>query len=89
MTTSESTRNIKSLLGSARVFGCEFVKRNGEIRRGTFRLGVKRGLTGSGPMYDTESYGNIIVWDMIKGGYRTIVLDRVRHFTIRGERVEI
>lgn len=89
MTDAEATREIKRLLGRARVFGCEFTKRNGEVRRGSFRLGVARGLTGEGPRYDTDSYGNIIVWDMNKGGYRTIPLRRVHHFTVRGQRIEI
>lgn len=88
-TTKERTREIKRLLGRARVFGACFTKRNGEIRTGSFRLGVARGLTGQGPKYDTESYGNIIVWDMNKGGYRTIPLHRVHYFTIRGRRIEV
>lgn len=83
------TRQMKARLGSARVFGCTFIKRDGSERTGSFRLGVAKGLTGKGPSYDTESYGNMIVWDMNKGGYRTIPLNRVKHFMIDGEKVTL
>lgn len=86
---ADHTREIKRLLGKARVFGAKFTKRNGQERTGSFRLGVRRGLTGQGPTYDTEGYGNIIVWDMNKGGYRTIPLSRVHYFTVQGRRVEV
>ncbi len=89
MTITQKTLEVKNLLGKARVFGCQFTKRDGSTRTGSFRLGVQRGLTGAGPRYDTESYGNIIVWDMNKDGYRTIPLRRVDHFMIRGQRITL
>jgi hypothetical protein len=91
MTTKERTREIKRFLGRARVFGCRFTKRNGEIRTGSFRLGVKpKGSSGrGGPTYDAESYGNIIVFDMNKHDYRTIPLRRVHYFTVRGRRIHV
>ena len=89
MGNSKWTQEVKRLLGGARIFGCRFIKRDGSVRTGSFRLKVKRGLTGAGPRYDTDSYGNIVVWDMNKGGYRTIPLRRVEYFTVRGQRVTV
>lgn len=89
MDHTEMTQDMKSRLGRARIFGCKFIKRDGSERTGSFRLGVSRGFTGAGPRYDTDSYGNIIVWDMNKGGYRTIPLSRVLYFIIRGQRVTV
>ena len=87
--TAFVTRNTKKMLRKAAIFGCKFIKRDGTVRTGSFRLGVKRGITGAGPRYNTDEYGNIIVWDMNHGGYRTIALRRVIHFTIRGRRVTV
>ncbi len=87
MSNSDWVAEVKRLLGEARIFGCRFTKRDGSKRTGSFRLKVKRGLTGAGPRYDTDAYGNIVVWDMNKGGYRTIALRRVDYFTVQGRRV--
>ena len=84
-----ATREIKRLLGNARIFGCRFIKADNTVRTGSFRLGVQRDLTGAGQSYDTEERGNLIVWDLNKKGYRTIPLRRVTEFTIRGRRIQV
>lgn len=89
VTSAAVTKEIRRLIGGARIFGCKFTKADGTIRTGSFRLKVRKNLTGAGPSYNTDDRGNIIAYDMNKKGYRTIPLRRVEYFNIRGVRVEI
>ena len=77
------TQAIKALIGTE-IFGCEFTKRDGSIRSGSFRLGVQKDLTGAGSAYDRDARGNITVWDMNKQGYRTIRLESIRRLSLHG-----
>ena len=81
------TKEIKRLIGNRGIFGCTFIKKDGSIRTGSFRLGVKKNLTGIGQAYNPEESCNLIVYDMNKRGYRTIPLDRVISFTINGNKI--
>ena len=59
-------------------FTVEFIKRTtGELRTMRCRRGVRRNLTGKGMAYDALSYALMTVWDVDKGGYRSIPLDRL------------
>lgn len=90
MTTAEATRQVRRLLGNARIFGATFIKANGERRTGAFRLGVRKNLVGTGvPGYNPEEHGNLIVWDMNAQGYRTIKLERVECLRVRGKEIRL
>lgn len=88
MTTKEATREIRRLLGS-RIFGATFEKSDGSIRTGSFRLGVRKEVDGAGISYDPASVGNLIVFDMRLGAYRTIRLESVRSLRVRGRTINL
>lgn len=67
-------------------FSVEFVKKtDGSIRPMTCRLGVKKGQTGRGLLFDALAKGLLPVWDVQKEGYRFINLDSLRKATIQQE----
>lgn len=82
--TTEIIDELYDLLGN-RVFGAVFTKRDGTRRTGSFRLGVKRHLTGVGSSYDRKSRGHLTVFDMNRQGYRTIRLDSLESITVGGD----
>jgi hypothetical protein len=81
---------------SGRIFTVEFIKRTtGELRTMVCRRGVRKGLTGKGMSYDPLSKALLTVWDVQKGAYRMISLDRLvrlrmgkRTYTWNGRRFE-
>jgi hypothetical protein len=75
---------LRSAVGS-RIFGATFTKANGKVRTGTFRLGVKKNLTGTGLAYRPSERGNLIVWDMSLGQYRTIKMSRLSEVRVYGQ----
>ena len=78
--------DFRSLLG-AQIFGATFIKRDGSERTGTFRLRVRKNLTGEGSKYDRAKRGNLTVWDMEKGAYRTIRIEALVQIRFRGTTV--
>ena len=74
---TEVTKAVREFIGDGQIFGCEFEKRDGTIRTGSFRLGVRKDLKGVGAAYDRDARGNLTVFDMTKQAYRTIRLDSV------------
>lgn len=66
-------RFIARLVGNA-FFTVYFEKANGEMRRLTGRLGVKKYLCGG---ERTASKGVVVVWDCAKRGYRSFDPARV------------
>ena len=78
---------LRSLLGT-KIFGATFVKRDGTLRSGSFRLGVRKELTGAGSSYDRFERGNLTVWDMTKKAYRTIRIAALRQISFGGRVVD-
>jgi hypothetical protein len=78
-----AARLLREIVGN-RIFGATFRRADGSLRSGTFRLGVRKGLSGAGLSYDPGKRGNVIVWDMRLGGYRTIKLNRLVSLRCRG-----
>jgi len=72
-----TTQEFRAAVKPGQIFGCTFTKRDGTVRTGAFRLGVQKDLTGAGSSYDRDDRGHLTVWDMHKGGYRTIRLDSI------------
>jgi len=80
------------MLGKARIFGASFIKLDGTVRSGSFRLGVippgKREGSERKRNLDPDEHGNLIVWDMKISAYRTIALKRVLYLRVRGKTIK-
>lgn len=74
---------LKSIVGD-KIFYCEFIKKDGTIRKMKARLGVTKHLSGGQLKYDAASQGNLIVFDMEKREYRTIKTDNIVRMKARG-----
>ena len=82
---STLNRTIRACAGS-RIFGAEFVKADGSRRKMACRLGVTKGLRSPPGSWNGPREGEILtVWDMHKGAYRSIRLDRLRTLSIGGK----
>lgn len=91
MTTSIITRekiaaSIAATNGS--IFGVEFVKKDGSLRKMTARVGVTRHLRG-GKSTTAHCQHLVTVFDTRAGGYRSINLDTVKALTMFGQRFDL
>lgn len=80
---------LSSLNG--RLFGAEFIKKDGSVRRMVARMGVSKDVAGTGYSHtrDTRRH-NITVYEMREGGrFRAIPLDRLLTLTIDGKVYEV
>lgn len=73
--------NVKAMMTNTngKFFVVVFKKANGDMRRMLARVGVKKGLTGTGrskPLADHL----VCVWDVANKGYRTVNVDSVVGF---------
>jgi hypothetical protein len=59
---------------NGRIFSAAWIKKNGEIRRGAFRLETTVGTNGKGMRYNAADRGLMTVYDMKNRGYRMITL---------------
>ena len=66
------------------IFSVVFLKKNGELRRMTCMLGVKKHLKGGTLSYNPGERNNLIVFDMQKEDYRTINLDTLMSISMKG-----
>lgn len=64
-----------------------FYKKNGELRVMNCRLGVTKYLKGGQCTLDKEKF--LIVYDMIKKGYRAIDKETIQSVTIQGNTLEL
>ena len=81
---TQAVLDLRAAVGEDHIFGAAFVKKNGDLRTGSFRLGVTKDQTGVGLSYDSNAAGNLIVFDMQKKAYRTIKLNSLRKLTVGG-----
>tara|TARA_Y100000034_G_C6875427_1_gene400294 strand:- start:1232 stop:1504 length:273 start_codon:yes stop_codon:yes gene_type:complete len=87
ITAKQAIQKIQATNGQA--FGVTFIKRTtGEVRNGSYRLGVRKGVTGEGRKFDPASKGLLGVFDM-NNGFRFIALEGLISVTVSGERFEI
>jgi hypothetical protein len=78
--------NLSALVSDGQIFAVEFIKRaDGKLRRMVCRLGVKKHLKGGDSAYDAKSHNLLTVFDMEKGGYRSIPVDAVQSLTVHGQ----
>lgn len=83
MDHSTLVKDLYPILRKAGIFGATFTKQNGEIRTGSFRVRPPK-EDGPGMSYNPTERGNMIVWDMNRGGYRTLKLSSLISVTIAG-----
>jgi len=90
MATSNLTQfnhaNLRNLVSDGQIFFVEFIKRtDGQLRKMTCRLGVKKHLKGGSKPYSSKAHNLLTVFDMEKGGYRAIPVDAVLKLTVNGQ----
>ena len=80
-------REILNLLKDNKnlIFSVVFLKKNGELRPMTCKLGVKKHLKGGKLTYNPMERNNLIVFDMQKKDYRTVNLDTLMTINMKGE----
>jgi hypothetical protein len=76
-------KKAKELVGN-KIFTVEFVKLNGEVRKMTARLGVKKHLKGGTMTYDPIERNLLPVFDMTKQEYRMINFDSIIYLKVDG-----
>jgi hypothetical protein len=86
MTEAFNRANLRALVQDGQIFAVEFVKRtDGGLRRMTCRLGVKKHLKGGDAAYSAKEHNLLTVFDMDKGGYRSIPVESVQSLTVHGQ----
>ena len=70
----------KMILASGnRIFKAKFIKKNSEVREMVCRLGVSKGLSGTGRTYELPEH-LITVYDMQAHGYRNINVEQLLEY---------
>jgi len=77
---------IKSTHG--KIFSCEFIKKDGSLRKMVARLGVAKNLKGGSNGASTKN-SLVTVFDMVAGGYRMINLSTLTALKVAGVTYEV
>ena len=76
---------VRTLTRRGQIFGVRFFKKDGKARTMSARLGVSKGVNGTGKRWDRSDYPNLItVFDMGKDAFRTVNLDTIQSVTAKG-----
>ncbi len=67
-----------------KIFSCLFLKKDGSIRAMNCRLGVTKGIKGTGKPIHSQSNSYMTVYDMIKKDYRIVNLDTLTLLEMEG-----
>ena len=67
-----------------KIFSCVFIKKDGTIRKMSCRLGVTKGIKGTGKPISNSSNSYMTVYDMQKKNYRVINLATLINIQIGG-----
>ena len=71
-----------------RIFSAVFIKKDGSIRKMVARTGVTKYIKGG--EHTVKAKNNLLtVYDMAKGGYRTINLNTLLRLKANGEQYEV
>lgn len=83
--------NVKSevIAQGNKMFGVVFEKKNGQDRKMSARLGVKKHLAGGTNKVEASDRSYLTVFDMNAEGYRTVNLDTLKEVQIAGTRYEV
>jgi len=71
-----------------KIFSCEFIKKDGSLRKMVARLGVRKNLKG-GSNGASAKNSLITVFDMAVGAYRMINLSTLRALKVSGVTYEV
>lgn len=76
---------------NGRFFSVSFIKKDGSARNMTARLGVRKGIKGTGTYSHTGDIhrNNMTVWDTAKRNFRTVPLDRIIWIKIDGQEYSV
>lgn len=83
VTVEYAERLIKSTRGA--FFSVSFVKADGTLRDMVCRLGVTKGVKGTGMSYDPRDRDLLPVFDVAKDAYRMIRLNTLQRVTVDGK----
>jgi len=72
-----------------KIFGATFTKADGSLRHMSCMFGCKKHLRGGDLPYSFMEHGNIGVYDMNKGGYRSFKISRLVSLRIAGTEYEM
>ena len=70
-------------------FGVAFIKKNGDYREMNCRLGVSKGVNGTGRSFEPSAYDLLGVFDVQKDAHRMINLRTVVALNIGGESYKV
>lgn len=76
-------------LESGRFATVIFTKKNGEVRKLTGRMGVKKALRGGQKAYDDASKGIVTIYDSQKKAYRSIKVESISEVHANGKRIVV
>jgi hypothetical protein len=80
-------RRIQATNGQ--IFSARFVKKDGTVRDMVCRLGVKKGVNGTGMAYNPFDRNLVPVFDMQKDAFRMINMETVMQLKLNGEVVYV
>lgn len=83
MTKEQALKEV--LATDGKFFSVEFIKKDGSYRKMNCRIGVKKGVKGTGMSYDPIKNGVLPVWDLQKDAFRMINLKTIKK--INGKKV--
>lgn len=86
MQTKLDLNAVKATLGS-KIFSVQFYKKDGTLREMTCRLGVTKHLKGGELKHNPSELNHLIVFDMQKGGYRTINFNTLVKIKFEGNEI--
>jgi len=71
-----------------KIFSCEFIKKDGSLRKMVARLGVAKNLKG-GSNGAGEHNSLVTVYDMVAGAYRMVNLSTLTSLKVNGTYYEV
>jgi len=73
---------------NGKIFSCEFIKKDGTLRKMVARLGVAKNLKG-GNNGASDKNSLVTVFDMVAGAYRMINLETIQTLKVCGIAYEV
>ena len=76
---------FEKIAGDGKLASCEFIAKDGSLRKMVFRTKVTKGVTGEGMKYNPADYGLRTVFDMQKNAFRHVNLNTLQWVKAHGE----
>jgi hypothetical protein len=89
ITSEQAVKILSEMKSSNMIFGVEFIKKDGSVRKMNCRFNVKSHLKGGELAYDPSEYDLMTVFDMDKKNYRMINLETIQSLSIKGEEFKV